>query len=108
MIRLRVQREWEKRKDGTDGLEEEGGEGGPGSLVYSRQVTDGVCFSQARICAGGRFSWVLHKGAMGLQGADAAWRTHKLSWNYPLAEIYTGTAALLIPAKPIRSVVLRR
>lgn len=84
------------------------GEGGPSSLVYSRQVTDGVCFSQACTCAGGRFSWVLHKGAMGLPGPDAASRTHKLSWNYPGAEIYTGTAALLILAKPIISALLLR
>ncbi|KAI9524956.1 hypothetical protein NQZ68_014492 [Dissostichus eleginoides] len=34
------------------------------------------------------FSRVLHKGAMGLPGPDAAWRTHKVSWNYPGAEIY--------------------
>lgn len=42
-----------------DGFEEEeGGEAGLGSLVNSRQVTDGVCFSEACTCAGGRSSWV--------------------------------------------------
>lgn len=99
MIRLRgVERE---RGDGWIGAEqctrreqeeeEEGGECEPGTAqqpAHSRQVTDGVCFSQACTCAGGRFSWVLHKGAMGLPGTDAASRTHKLSWNYPGAEKY--------------------
>lgn len=42
------------------------------------------------------------------RGPDAASRTHKVSWNYPGAEIYTGTAALLILAKPIISTLLRR
>lgn len=45
---------------------------------------------------------------MGLPGPDAASRTHKLSWNYPGAEIYTGTAALLILAKPIIPALLLR
>ncbi|CAJ1070941.1 hypothetical protein NQZ68_014492 [Xyrichtys novacula] len=107
MIRLwgAEKKEEEERRDGWIGGERGGG---PGSRVYCRQVTDDVCFSQACTCAGGRFSWVLHKGAMGLPGPDAAWRTHKLSWNYPGAEIYTGTAALLILAEPIISTLLLR
>lgn len=52
---------------------------GPAAFACSRQVTDGVCLSRARTCAGGRFSWVLHKGAMGLPGPDVGSRTHKLS-----------------------------
>lgn len=100
-----MQRKREKREEGPDGSEEEEG---PAELAYSRQVTDGVCFSQACTCAGGRFSRVLHKGAMGLLGPDAAWRTHKLNRNYPGAEIYTGTAALLILAEPIISTLLLR
>lgn len=112
MIRLRVanRKGEEKRGDGWIGGRGRGGggEGGPGSLIYRRQVTDGVCFSQACTCAGGRFSWVLHKGGMGLPGPDAALRTHKLSWNYPGAEIYRATTALLILAKPIISALLLR
>lgn len=89
MIRLR---RWKGEKGGADGseeeVEEEGLKVGPAAPAHGRQVTDGVCFSQACTCAGGRFSWVLHKGAMGLPGPDVAWRTHKLSRNYPGAEIY--------------------
>lgn len=42
------------------------------------------------------------------RGSVAASRTHKLSWNYPGDEIYMGTVALLILAKPIISAPLVR
>lgn len=42
------------------------------------------------------------------RGSVAASRTHKLSWNYPGDEIYMGTVALLILAKPIISAPLLR
>lgn len=92
MIRLRGAERQGEEKGGDGWIGGGSGRGGvnvgPAAFAYSRQVTDGVCFSQACTCAGGRFSWVLHKGAMGLPGPDVASRTHKLSWNYLGAEIY--------------------
>ena len=63
-----VQREKREKRGRMDWRRRRRGEGRPSSLVYRRQVTDGVCFSEACTCAGGRFSWVLHKGAMGVPG----------------------------------------
>lgn len=99
MIRLPVRGERERRKEGTTSRRR--GEGGPGNLVRSRQVTDAVSFSPARTCTGGTFSWVLHKGAMDLLGPNAASRIHKASRNYFATEIYgiyRMNAALLILA----------
>lgn len=73
MIRLQgAELEGEEERD-------DGWIGGEGGGVSTRQVTDGVCFSEACTCAGGRFLWVLHKGAMCLLRPGADCRTHKLS-----------------------------
>lgn len=75
-----ARRDGRKRKGRMDRLEEEEkeGEGGPGSLSVQQTGYWWVFVSLPRTCARATFSWVLHKGIMGLL---EQWRSLEDIWS---------------------------